>query len=268
MKTAVVVTTYNQPAALALLLDGFSAQTTLDFEVVIADDGSTEDTRTLVLERAGAGPLKISHVWQEDRGFRIGAARNRAVAATDADYIIFSDGDCIPSQNFVANHIALAERGWLVAGNRILLSRAFTQRVFAAPLSLHTWTRRQWTAAWLRRDINQFLPIFTLPDGGFRKWQPLRWKGIKTCNLALWRSDFKRVNGFDESYSGWGLEDSDLVIRLLRTGARHKSARCATPMFHLWHAESDRSHLDENRRRLEALLASDCVLAQRGLDQY
>jgi GT2 family glycosyltransferase len=96
----------------------------------------------------------------------------------------------------------------------------------------------------------------------------LRWRGANTCNLALWRKDFERVNGFDESYSGWGLEDSDLVVRLFHAGKQHKSARCAAPLFHLWHPENDRSRLDENRRRLDAVLASDRTIAQLGLDQY
>jgi len=82
----------------------------------------------------------------------------------------------------------------------------------------------------------------------------------------VWREDLERVNGLDESYSGWGLEDSDLVIRLLHAGVKHKSARFAAPLFHLWHAENDRSRLAENERRLTALLRSDRVTALRGLD--
>jgi len=268
MKVAVVVTTYNRPDALALVLDGYLAQSTHDFELIVADDGSTDDTRRLIADYATASPFRISHIWHEDRGFRAAAIRNRAVATTDADYIIFTDGDCVPGRDFVARHRALAERGWFVAGNRVLLSRAFTQRALAARLPLHAWTPWQWLAAWLRRDANRLLPLLALPDGNFRKRRPLRWEGVKTCNLALWRKDFERVNGFDESYSGWGLEDSDLVVRLLHAGVRHKSARCAAPLFHLWHPENDRGKLAENQRRLERVLASDHVTAQLGLNQY
>ena len=98
----------------------------------------------------------------------------------------------------------------------------------------------------------------------FRKRAPQRWEGVKTCNLAAWRDDLLRVNGLDESYSGWGLEDSDLVIRLLHAGVRHKSARFAAPVFHLWHAENDRSRLAENQRRLDALITSQRVAAEIG----
>ena len=122
--------------------------------------------------------------------------------------------------------------------------------------------------AWLRGDVNRWLPLVRLPDGGFRKRSPARWEGVKTCNLSAWREDLLRVNGLDESYTGWGLEDSDVVIRLLRAGVRHKSARFAAPLFHLWHREHDRSGLPENQRRLDEILASDRVAAAHGVRQY
>jgi glycosyltransferase involved in cell wall biosynthesis len=268
MKTAVVVTTYNRPDALELVLEGYLAQSTHDFELIVADDGSADDTRQLVATYAQRAPFALKHVWHEDKGFRAAAIRNRAAAATTADYIIFSDGDCIPSFAFVAQHQKLAEHGWFLGGNRILLSQNFTRRTLERPLALHGWSSFDWYRAWLRRDINRLIPLLTLPDGGFRKWQPARWEGVKTCNLSVWRTDFERVNGLDEAYSGWGLEDSDLVIRLLHAGIKHKSARFAAPLFHLWHLENDRGGLAENRRRLEAVVASDHIAAELGLNQY
>jgi glycosyltransferase involved in cell wall biosynthesis len=268
MKTAVIVTTYNRPDALARVLEGFLAQGTLDFSLLVADDGSTGETRRVVEGYAARATFAVEHVWQEDRGFRAAAIRNRAVAATDADYVVFTDGDCIPSRGFVAAHRRLAERGWFLAGNRMLLARDFTARVLAERLPVHTWTNAQWLGAWLKRDINRLAPLAALGDGAFRKLRPARWKGVKTCNLSVWREDLERVNGLDESYSGWGLEDSDLVIRLQHAGVKHKSARFAAPLFHLWHAENDRTRLAENERRLAALLHSDRVTALRGLDLH
>jgi glycosyltransferase involved in cell wall biosynthesis len=268
MRIAVVVTTYNRPDALAAALAGHQAQRDAEFELIVADDGSTDDTRRVVDDFKSRAAFPVSHVWHEDRGFRAGAIRNRAIAATSADYIIFTDGDCVPSPDFVAQHRGLAEHGWFVAGNRILLSEQFTRRALAEKLPLHAWTAGTWLAAWVRRDINRWLPLITLPDGGFRKSNPRRWEGVKTCNLAAWRDDLLHVNGLDEIYSGWGLEDSDLVIRLLHAGVKHKSARFAAPLFHLWHAENDRGGLPENQRRLDAVLHSDRVRAQLGLDQY
>jgi glycosyltransferase involved in cell wall biosynthesis len=268
VKTAVIVTTYNRPDALAAALAGYQAQKDDAFELVIADDGSTGATREVVATFKKTARFPVQHVWHEDLGFRAAAIRNRALAATQADYIIFTDGDCVPPPYFVARQKRLAEPGWFVAGNRTLLSATFTERVLRERIPIHAWTRAQWLAAWARGDINRWLPLINLPDGGFRKRAPQRWEGVKTCNLAAWRSDLIRVNGLDETYSGWGLEDSDLVIRLLHAGIKHKSARFAAPVFHLWHSENDRSRLGENQRLLDELLASSRSAAALGVSQY
>ncbi|MDB5809607.1 MAG: uncharacterized protein JWN94_1729 [Betaproteobacteria bacterium] len=268
MKTAVIVTTYNRPDALTAVLAGYAAQRDAAFELLIADDGSSDETRRAIEAFKAQSDRTVTHVWHEDRGFRAAAIRNRALASTHADYIVFSDGDCVPAPHFVAQHQRLAEAGWFVAGNRALLSAAFSERVLREKLAIHHWSRATWVAAWIRRDINRILPLITLADGAFRKSAPQRWQGVKTCNLAAWRSDLMRVNGLDETYSGWGLEDSDLAIRLLHAGVRHKSGRFATPVFHLWHAENDRSRLAENQRLLDELIASTRSVAALGVSQY
>jgi len=268
LKTAVIVTTYNRPDALAAVLAGFFEQTVLDFELLVADDGSREDTRALVLEHAARAPIALRHVWQEDLGFRAAAARNRAVAQTQAPYLIFVDGDCVPGRAFVEQHRALACPGCFLAGNRVLLSETFTRRVLGERLPLQRWRIARWLSAWAARDVNCLLPLLTLPDGAWRERAPRRWHGVKTCNLSLWRADFMRVNGFDESFVGWGLEDSDLVTRLIRAGVRHKNARFAAPVFHLWHRENDRSRLAENQKLLEGIRAADHIEARVGMNRH
>ena len=250
------------------MLESYLAQDARGFDLIVADDGSTDETRRLVEDCARHAPFAVRHLWQEDLGFRAAAIRNRALAATGADYVIFSDGDCVAPPDFVARHVQLAEPGYFLAGSRVLLSEAFTARALAERLPLYRWDAWVWLRAWLRGDVNRCLPLLRLPDGGFRKRSPARWEGVKTCNLSAWREDLLRVNGIDESYTGWGLEDSDVVIRLLRAGVRHKSARFAAPLFHLWHREHDRSGLPENQRRLDEILASDRVAAARGVRQY
>lgn len=268
LRAAVIVTTYNRPDALAAVLDGFAAQRRHDFELIVADDGSTGDTRALVESRARRAPFPLRHVWQEDRGFRAAAIRNRALAATRADYVIFTDGDCVPSRDFVAQHRRLAEPGRYLSGNRVMLSARLTERVLRERLPIHDWSSGQWFRARLTRDAKRIWPLLILPDGAFRKLRPRRWYGVKTSNLSAWRSDLLAVNGLDETYSGWGLEDSDLVIRLLHAGIRNKSARFATAVFHLWHREFDRSRLPENQRLLDELMASTRTRARLGVDQY
>jgi glycosyltransferase involved in cell wall biosynthesis len=269
MRIAVVITTYNRPDALAAVLDGYLAQTDPDFEIIVADDGSADETRQVIDDCRNRALFPVQHAWQEDCGFRAAAARNRAIAATMADYVIFTDGDCIPPADFIARHRALAEPGWFVSGNRVLLSERFTRRVLQERLPIHQRGALAWLFARWRGEINRWLPVLQLPiPDGWRRSQPGRWKGAKTCNLAVWRQDLIQANGLDEAYSGWGMEDSDLVVRLLHAGVRHKSGRFAVPVLHLWHKENDRGTLPENVARLEALLHSSRIRAAQGLDQY
>lgn len=269
MRIALVVTTYNRPDALAAVLEGCLAQTDADFEVIVADDGSMQETAALVAGYAARAPFAIRHMWQEDLGFRAAAVRNRALAATDADYIVFIDGDCVPPSDFIATHRRLAERGWFLSGNRLMLTQTFSAQVLREKLPIHLWKTRDWLEARRRGQIERLLPLLRLPiPGWLRKQLPQRWQGAKTCNLSAWRNDLLRVNGLDESYTGWGLEDSDLVIRLLRAGIFNKSARFSVPVFHLWHRENDRSQLAENQRRLQEALQATHIRALKGVDQY
>lgn len=269
MRLAFIVTTYNRPDALATVLEGCLAQVDPDFEVIVADDGSAQDTAKLIAAYKARAPFKMSHVWQEDLGFRAAAIRNRALVTTDADYIVFTDGDCVPPPDFVASHRKLAEPGWFLSGNRLMLTPEFTEQVLRDKLPIHLWQTCDWLQAWRHGQIERLLPLLRLPNlGWLRKQFPRRWQGAKTCNLSAWREDLLRVNGLDESYTGWGLEDSDLVIRLLRAGIYNKSARFSAPVFHLWHPENDRSQLEKNRQHLQEVLQATHIRAVQGVDQY
>ncbi|MFO1352857.1 MAG: glycosyltransferase family 2 protein, partial [Gammaproteobacteria bacterium] len=252
----------------ALVLRALAAQSRTDFEAVIADDGSTAETATLIGALRPNLPYALQHIWQEDRGFRAAMARNRAIAVARGDYLIFLDGDCIPQCDFVARHAHLAEPGYFVAGNRILLSERFTSEVVQRQLQLWSWRSPRWLASYLRGDINRLLPLLRLPDNTLRKRHNQQWQGAKTSNLAMWRRDVLGINGFDESFQGWGHEDAELVVRLLRSGVQRKDGRCSVPVLHLWHTEQDRSFESANRHRLEQCLESEVTAAQRGIDQY
>jgi glycosyltransferase involved in cell wall biosynthesis len=269
IKIAVIVTTYNRPDALKAVLEGYLSQNDKDFELLIADDGSAEETRQLIAGYQEKCSLKIKHVWQEDKGFRAGKIRNMAIAGTGADYIIFSDGDCIPLPDFIGHHRRLAEKNWFVAGSRVLLSERLTNQILKEQTPVHQWKLNDWFAARFKKDINRLSPLLSLPLGNLlRKVAFNKWKGVMTCNLAVWRQDLIKINGFDEAYSGWGLEDSDIVIRLIRSKAYRKSARFLPPVFHLWHKENDRFGLPGNSERFNDLINSDRVYVACGVNQY
>ena len=265
MLISVIVTTYNRLDALQAVLDGFAAQSDRDFELIVADDGSRDDTLERVEIAAIGYPVPLIHVWQEDRGFRAGAARNRAAERAQGDYLVFVDGDCIPRPDFIARHRALAERGWMVAGNRILLSEQFTSQALREGAPLHAWSTADWKAAQRNGDVNRVLPLLHLPLGPLRKLAARRWQRVRTCNLAVWTDDFRRVRGFDETFEGWGFEDSDLAVRLLNAGVRRKEGAFATGVLHLWHRENDRKHEGRNWELLQQRIRSGEVLPVRGL---
>jgi hypothetical protein len=124
---------------------------------------------------------------------------------------------------------------------------------------------QQWIALRSRGKINRLAPLRSLPLGPLRRLRSGAWRGARACNLAVWRRDLDQVDGFDASYSGWGLEDSDLLIRLMRAGIRRKDGNFATGVLHLWHPENDRSLLPDNQRRLDAIAAADRVRSIVGL---
>jgi hypothetical protein len=191
--------------------------------------------------------------------------RNRAILASRGGYCIFLDGDCIPRPDFVAAHRQLAEPGWFVAGNRVLMSQNLTTRALRDGLQPETWSFGAWLKQRLQGGINRLPPLVSLPLGPLRKLRARAWRGARSCNLAVWRADLERIDGFDAAYSGWGKEDSDFLVRLLRAGVRRKDGVFATGVLHLWHPEADRSRLAQNERFLERSIAEGRIRAGEGL---
>jgi GT2 family glycosyltransferase len=247
------------------VLRAFSRQTDRHFEIIIADDGSGPDMARVIAGWAPRLPVPIKHVWQEQIGFRGAENRNRGIRASAGSLCIFLDGDCVPRADFIATHRRLAEPGWLVAGNRIMLSRELTQDVLARGVPVETWGLAGLLREWLRGGVNRLLPALRLPLGPLRKLRRRTWQGAKACNLAIARSDLDRVDGFDGVFFGWGPEDSDLVVRLFHAGVRRKDGRFALGVLHLWHAHVDRSRQLELEQRLRDVIAGDRIRAERGL---
>jgi glycosyltransferase involved in cell wall biosynthesis len=262
---SVILATYNRPDALDAVLRSLAGQSDADFEVVVADDGSKPDTAAIVAGWHGRIGRRLAHVWHPDQGFRLAEIRNRAILASAGAYCIFLDGDCLAPPNFIAAHRALAESGWYVTGSRVVLSRELTQRILAETLQAERWAMADWLRRRPHGGINRLAPLLSLPLGPLRKLNARAWRGARAANLAVWRADLVAIDGFDAAFNGWGREDSDLFVRLLRAGVRRKDGRMASGVLHLWHPEADRSRLSENDRRLEEALASDRVRAQQGL---
>jgi glycosyltransferase involved in cell wall biosynthesis len=262
---SVIVTTYDREDALDAVLRSLAHQSDRNFEIVIADDGSRPETARVVASWTSRLPVPVKHVWHRHVGFRGGEIRNRGIRASAGKLCIFLDGDCLVRADFVATHRRLAEPGWFVTGNRILLSHRLTQAILAAGLAVETWSFAALVRESLRGGANRLLPALRLPLGPLRKLGHKSWRGAQTCNLAVARRDLDRVDGFDATYIGWGLEDSDLVVRLLHAGVQRLDGRFATGVLHLWHVPNDRSQLPANQARLDEVIRGDRVRASRGL---
>jgi glycosyltransferase involved in cell wall biosynthesis len=262
---SVIVTTYNRDDALAAVLRSLASQNDQNFEILVADDGSAPATAALIERHQAMVGIPLTHVWQEHHGFRAGEIRNRAVCASHGDYVVFLDGDCLTRPDFIATHRRLAEPGWFVTGNRALLTETLTDAVLSRSLEPEHWGTADWLQQRFSGGLNRLAPVLRLPLGPLRKMRPKAWEGARSCNLAVWRADLDRVDGFDAIFSGWGKEDSDLLVRLLHAGVRRKDGAYATGVLHLWHAAADRSQLTENEQRLARVIESGRVRAEQGI---
>ena len=262
---SVIVTTYNREDALDAVLRSLAGQIDENFEVIVADDGSAPGTAGLVDSWKAKFGRRLEHVWHADRGFRAAEIRNRAILVARGAYCVFLDGDCIVRPDFVGTHRRLAEPGWFVTGNRVLLAPDLTMTVLGEKQAPEAWSAARWLAERWRGGVNRLSALLHVPLGYLRRIRQRAWRGARSCNLAIWRADLDRVDGFDAAYSGWGKEDSDLIVRLLHAGLRRKDGIFSTGVIHLWHAEADRSQLTGNEIKLGAVVAGDRVRARRGL---
>jgi glycosyltransferase involved in cell wall biosynthesis len=266
---SVIVSTYNRPDALNLVLNALAQQTDRAFELLVADDGSTAATGDLVarFSEKNRDVLQVVHVWQPDNGFRLSAIRNKAIMAARGDYLIFIDGDCVPQRDLIARHRALAHAGVMVTGSRILLDQSFTEKVLSNDMDLTAQSTLFWLQQRMTKRINKMMPLFLkLPASlSARMKNTFSWKGIKGCNMAAWRADIHTVGGFDEAFTGWGHEDADFVARLSNAGIKRKLGFCATEVLHLWHREQPRSNANPNYERVLARLRSGEIRPEQGL---
>ena len=267
-RVSLVITTYNRPDALEAVVEACFAQDDKNFEIIIADDGSTANTKQCIDRLRARSPVPLEHVWQPDDGFRAAMARNRGTLAASGDYIVFLDGDCVPQRDFIARHRALAARGYLVQGSRVLLSAGFTARILAKHIDLQRMGVRDKLRYRAAGDVNKVLQLLVRWPDVARATKRFSWRRIKSCNLGVWRSDLELVNGFDESFLGWGHEDSDLVVRLFNAGVMRKNGAFATEVFHLWHHEAQRGQESSNKRLVRERAKNGTIQAVKGLRDH
>lgn len=260
MKLSLVITTYNWPAALDRVLRSVEVQRRLPDEVLIADDGSTTETATMIEGHARRFAVPLRHIWQADEGFRAARARNKAIARCSGDYIVLLDGDMVLHPDFTGDHELFARRGTFVQGGRVLLSERRSRQLLDGTVE---------RIGFLDREIGNRLNTLHLP------WLMRRWNGTsnstagtRSCNMAFWRPDVDAVNGFNEAFIGWGREDSEFAQRLLNLGLTRRRLRWGAIAYHLYHRERSRDALDDNDRLLDETRQRRIVRCDAGLDGH
>jgi glycosyltransferase involved in cell wall biosynthesis len=261
LRVSVIVTTYDNPKALSKVLDGLSLQRRPPDEVIVADDGSGPETAGAVerAKRESGLTIKIKHVWHEDKGFRAAKIRNEALKQAKGEYIIFTDGDCVPNRHYVADHLALSERGHFVQGKRVLLDSEGSEAFNARRANSTAELIREFMGGHLG-NAHHILRIPFLPVS-----RSTSMRGIKTSSFGVFREDVMAVNGFNEAFTGWGREDSEFAARLYRYGLKRKEHPFAAVCFHLWHPQQPRESLARNEALLADTLASEGYRCRRGI---
>lgn len=259
MKLSLIITTYNRHLMLQRVLEGVQHQTTIPHEVIIADDGSGQDTADLIHAFQAKFPTHLIHVWQENKGFRAAAIRNKAIRISSGDYLVLLDGDCIPTKYFIEDHIKLAQPSFFVQGKRVLveqkLSESFSFQDMNSFISLlkHIITGQ----------LSNGHHIIRLP--AFPAFISKRLTGIRSCNMGFFRKDIYAVNGFNEDFIGWGREDSELAVRFFKLGLKKKEHPFMAICFHLWHKGYDRQSLTKNDELLKKAMISNEYTCKNGL---
>lgn len=260
MKSTLLIATYNWPAALELVLQSAKNQTQLPDEILIADDGSTQETKALIDLYAKTFTIPVKHIWQEDKGFRKSQILNKAIAQASGEYIIQVDGDCIMHRNFVKDHMAFANANQYLFGSRVNIQQPYLEILFQkkqtnfGPFSKGIKKRT-------RAIHSKFL-------SGFYKEQDFFSKKFRGCNTSYFKSDFIAVNGYNEDITGWGREDSELMLRMHNKGVKARRLRYRGIVFHIWHKEKSKDRVEANNT-IELKTISDKIdWATNGLDKY
>ena len=258
-----IITTYNWKEALEVVLNSVNLQTYLPDEVIVADDGSRDDTKEKIEELSKKLKSPLIHVHQEDDGFQVSRIRNRAIAAATSDYIISIDGDMMLHPKFVEDHLSIAKENTFVQGGRVIMSEELTEGILNSPENIPKIffssknIKNNKNALWFP-TLKSFAALFVTNH----------LKRIRGCNQAFWREDLISVNGFNEAFQGWGREDSDICLRLNNQGVNRINLKFAGIAYHLYHLEAKRTSLNTNDVMLEKAIIEKHIFCELGLNQY
>lgn len=259
-KCSLVTPTYNWPEALELLLISILNQTVLPNEVIIADDGSGDDTRNLIELYKSKFPVPLIHVWHEDVKNRKPRIMNKAIAKAQYDYIIEIDGDIIMNKHFVEDHLNNSQKGFYLFGSRVNIQQSFLPALFSKKIVHFNF----FSKGIKKRGRTLRIPFLMK----FAKIAHQRSSKLRGCNMSFWREDFININGFNESLVGWGIDDSEMIERLHNLGVKGKRLKFAGIAYHIYHKEQSKSHIEINNIIEREAIEKKLTFIKKGINQY
>ena len=260
MKTSLLISTYNWPEALELVLMSVENQSESPDEILIADDGSKRETKECIESFQKKLIIPIRHFWHEDNGFRKAIILNKAIAEATGDYLIQVDGDCILHKDFIRDHKAMAQPNVYLFGSRVNIREAFLPKLFASQKMKFGF----FDSGIKKRTRNLRIPAFSDLYKTSREFSDK----MRGCNVSFWRKDVIAVNGYNEEFEGWGREDSELVVRMMNNGVLGRRLRYRGIVYHIWHQVKDLSRFEINDTLQEKSLVEKSKWCEKGIDKY
>ena len=256
----IVAPTYNWPEALELLLLSVLNQTVFPNEVIIADDGSTDETRELIADFQKKFPIPLLHIWHEDDKNQKPKIMNKAIATAKYDYIIEIDGDILMNRHFIEDHLAFAQKGHYLFGSRVNIQESLLPKLFSKKI-IHFTVFSQGIKKRARTIRLPFLMRFA-------KSVDKRSRKLRGCNMSFWREDFIKINGFNEALVGWGIDDSEMIQRLHNIGVNGKRLKFAGIAYHIYHKEQSKIHFEINNEIERQTTEKKLTFIEKGINQY
>lgn len=260
MKPSILISTYNWPEALELVLLSLEIQSVRPKEVLIADDGSKEITKRLIEDFQKKSEVPIRHFWHEDKGFRRSSILNKAIAGSTSDYIIQTDGDCIMHKDFIKDHLEMREEKTYLFGSRVNIKEELLPALFSEKRILFDFFEKGIS----KRTRNLRIPFLA---NLYNRNNEISSK-LRGCNLSFWRADFIAVNGYNEEFEGWGREDSELIIRMMNNGIQGRRLRYRGIIYHIWHKVKDKSRFEINDSLQQKAVLENSKWCENGIDKH
>jgi glycosyltransferase involved in cell wall biosynthesis len=263
IKSSLIISTYNWPEALNLVLLSVKDQYILPKEVIIADDGSGDATKELIDSFKQDFPVPLIHVWHEDKGFRLAEIRNKAISSVTSDYVIQVDGDTVLHKHFINDHLRAAEKGFFISGSRVLVDKIGTENAQKNfKINFHFLSKN------IKNRLNTLRIPFLSPYFEKKTYNLEKASStVRGCNMSFWLNDLKQTNGYCVEMTGWGFEDWELSARLINSGLGKKRIKFGAILFHQYHELHEKSGININEELYNITIREKLIICKNGIQK-